>query len=501
MTGPILQDEVFSILIRFRIHPFVVSADVEKMYRQILVSEDQHSLQRILWRMHSDEPLQVYDLTTVTYGMKCSTYLAINCLYSLGVLHEVVNVEVVIIKSDFYVDDLLTGFESVQKAKESCKEIIEVLKSGGFPLRKFYSNYADILTFADTSSEATSIIHFGENENAKTLGLSWSPHSDVLLYKINPLHINFENKMTKRCMLSDISQIFDPLGLLSPCIIIAKVMLQRLWLEKISWDDPLPVSIENAYLFFRHNLIALNNLRIRRHVGISNPVKIELHGFCDSSQTAYGACILVKSARENKTSVCHLLCAKSKVAPLKTVSLPRLEFCGAVVLARLVQKLTTSLRITIDNCVLWTDSSIVLSWIKTPPNTLKTFVSNRVAEIQEITKFAQRRHVPSKDNPADILSRGIQPEHIIDLDLWWQGPTWLTESQDNWPNLRTSVSSEIPEVKNDIKSFITNFDNKIFPFERFSNLSRLKCCMAYILRFIKNSKIANRKSIIRFPVD
>ncbi|XP_072380647.1 uncharacterized protein [Diabrotica undecimpunctata] len=183
-------------------------------------------------------------------------------------------------------------------------------------------------------------------------------------------------------------------------------MLQKLWLERLTWDDPIPEHLANNYLLFRNKLESLDNLKIPRHIICYRELRLELHGFCDSSEKAYGACIFIKSTDSLGKSYSFLLCAKSKVAPPKPVTLPRLEFCGAVILSRLTNKVKNSLNVQFNTCYLWTDSTIVLSWLKTSANLLKTFVSNRVAEIKETTSFAQWRHVPGKDNPADLVSRG-----------------------------------------------------------------------------------------------
>lgn len=271
------------------------------------------------------------------------------------------------------------------------------------------------------------VINFNENQSAKTLGLIWCPSSDNLMYSINPN--SREQIITKRMMLSDIAHLFDPLGLLSPCLIIAKVMLQRLWLEKLSWDDPLPSSLQSAWSEFRSQLSALNSIRIHRKVLCCHPKIVELHGFSDASEeTYYGGCLYVRSTDPEGEIFVHLLCSKTKVAPLKTITLPRLELSGALILSRLARVATSALsNVNFSRIVLWSDSTIVLGWIKKAPKTLKPFVSNRVAEIQTLTLTAEWRHVTSADNPADLLSRGVKPKNIRDTKLWWYGPNWLSK--------------------------------------------------------------------------
>lgn len=312
------------------------------------------------------------------------------------------------------------------------------METGCFNLRKIVSNIE--LSQSNNSSQT---LNLGDKGLSNTLGLSWSPSNDKLHFVIKP-HIDLEP--TKRSILSVIGQIFDPLGLLSVCVIQAKIMLQKLWLLKLSWDEIVPTNIIQIWHKFIFELKYINNIQIPRCVIQDNPdCVIEIHTFCDSSQDAYGACLYVRSEHNNNVTV-NLLCAKSRVAPLKPTTIPRLELCGALVAARLTEKVLKSFRIRVSKCILWTDSSIVLCWLQTQPNKLKQFVKNRVAEIQELTINHEWRHVPTKHNPGDLLTRGVNISELDKLSLWWTGPSFLLENQSFWPNnnfLRNNV--EIPE--------------------------------------------------------
>lgn len=249
--------------------------------------------------------------------------------------------------------------------------------------------------------------------------------------------------MTKRTILSTIAKIFDPLGILAISTILAKITLQKLWLEKISWDEQVPTAIRNNWLEFIKGLVELNNLKVPRHVMCKEPTSIEIHAFCDASMEAYGACVYVRSTNLEGIILTKLLCSKSKVAPLKPLSIPRLELCAAVLATRLIQRVISALAsddFATFECTLWSDSTIVLGWIRTSPSLLKTFVCHRVAEIQEHTSSYIWRHVSSKDNPADLLSRGVNPCEVQNCDLWWNGPKWLSQNQSYWPeNKQKSV--------------------------------------------------------------
>lgn len=259
------------------------------------------------------------------------------------------------------------------------------------------------------------------------LGLGWNPSTDNLHFPTKPLTVS--GKLTKRIIMSNSLKIFDPLGLLSPSIIIPKIMLQKLWLLKIDWDDPVPQDIQESWDDFVNNLHSLAKFQIPRYVSCDNAKIIEIHAFSDASQCAYGACVYVKSVNQNNEVSIKLLCAKSKVAPLKPVTIPRLELCAALLAARLTRTVCSAIRYQYSRVVHWCDSSVVLAWIHSVPRNLKTFVANRIGEIVEITQPSSWRYVPTSENPADHISRGVNPSQLETLNLWWNGPCFLYQDE------------------------------------------------------------------------
>ncbi|XP_050314830.1 uncharacterized protein LOC126749190 [Anthonomus grandis grandis] len=481
--GPVLQDDLLSMLLRFREKRYVISADCKMMYRQVLINPEQRKLQQILWRENPTEQLKTYMLNTVTYGQASASYLAIRCLFQLAnecadSLPKVANV----IRRSFYVDDLLFSSESIEHARYICREITRILRSGCFELRKWYSNDPRVLDGIETEDKSCGILTFGPHETTKTLGLTWSCYNDQLAFCID---INNYKTDTKRSVLSLTARIFDPLGMLSPCTILAKIFMQKLWSKKLPWDETLPVDLSGQWAKFKNELPFLNQLTIERHVVCQEPQLIELHGFADASERAYGACLYVRSIDKNNQVFVNLLCSKSKVAPIKTLTIPRLELCAALLLARLVKKVTTSLTIKIDKFVYWSDSSIVLAWIKTSANLLKTFVGTRIAIIQNLTNDQDWRHVPTQENPADHLSRGLYDNQILEMDMWWYGPKFLKAPPAEWPTSLSKLDT-VPELKPFSTTVLPTIKIEEFPFERFSQFSRLIHVTAYILRFKNN---------------
>lgn len=489
MVGPTVQDDLLSILLRFRQHKFVIAADVEKMYRQVTVHADDRYLQQIIWRETPDKPLRVFQLNTVTYGTASAPFLATMCLNQLSLECDDPKVKE-IVAHDFYVDDLLTGGDDYSEVNDLRCKITSVLDSACMPLRKWKSNCADLMSDSINSSIDLNV---GGNEPSKTLGLGWQTKDDCLCFSIGTTILS---GTTKREMLSVISQVFDPLGLLAPVIISMKIMMQRLWLHKLSWDEALSQDIVEEWVSITQCLRVLNNIRVPRRVIIDSSRRVELHIFTDASERAYGACLYVRSISENGDIWVRLLVAKSRVAPLKPTTIPRLELCGALCGARLYKKVITALRVKVTRTVLWTDSTIVLGWLRMLPRKLQTFVRNRVGEIHELTGNCVWRHVPTAENPADYVSRGVNAESMQSLSMWWSGPSFLkTEDESTWPtNPSSLVTLPETETSSETSSELTclfqvnkadNINYELINFNRFSNFKRLIRAVAYMLRFIE----------------
>ncbi|GJQ78894.1 hypothetical protein Trydic_g65 [Trypoxylus dichotomus] len=247
LVGPTIQDDLFSILIRFRQHTYVVSADIAKMYRQVLIDPKYRCLQRILWRSDPSKPLHIYQLHTVTYGTASAPYLAVKCLKQLSIEHidnfpRAANA----IVHDFYVDDFLSGSDTVEEAQLLCNQVSQILQDGCFELRKWISNNPQILTVLNSSKVSSpQVMLFKQSEvKHKTLGIQWNWSTDNLTYSIP--NYNKTRPFTKLNLLSDISKIFDPLGLLSPVVVNAKLLIQKIWQLNLSWDDVVPESIKDS---------------------------------------------------------------------------------------------------------------------------------------------------------------------------------------------------------------------------------------------------------------
>ena len=395
------------------------------------------------------------------------------------------------IKRDCYVDDILTGTNTVKQAIKLRDELIGLTKAGGFTLRKWIFNDLNVVKSLPDSLTNVNLLN-ENNSEMKALGVQWDSITDVITYKVIE---NFNEKITKRTILSNIARLYDPIGLLGPVIVAAKLIMQLLWQSQTDWDESVPQYIHTAWFNLKNRLPALNEIKFPRKVVIKESVRIEIHGFCDASEKAYGGCIYFRSIDKDGKILTALLCSKNRVAPLKTISLPKLELCAALLLARLIQTVLDATTLEFNDIVLWSDSSITLQWISMHPHKLKTFVAKRASEIREITSTMHWRHVPTQDNPADILSRGLSPVDLIKNDTWQTGPTWLKGDESKWPkNVIQTVP--IPEVRSTQVIHIAT--RKIDLLTKYSSIGRLKRVIAYILRFKYNA--FNRKTRITGPI-
>ncbi|XP_055632940.1 uncharacterized protein LOC129773367 [Toxorhynchites rutilus septentrionalis] len=385
LTGPVIQDELLDLMLRFRKHPVALVADVEKMYRQIKVHSGDTSLQRIIWRFNAHEPIKVYELQTVTYGLSPSSFLATRVLQHLAddCGHNY-PLAVTALKEDFYMDDFLSGAQSTEEAKELRNQIQSLLREGGFQLRKWNSNKPEVLAdLPPASIESSPTLQFEPEHRVKTLGVVWETKLDQLCIEVREA---FNHSVwTKRKVFSVIAQLYDPLGLVSPVISWAKFQMQHLWLASVGWGEPIPDELDSRWREFCTQLPLLQRFSVSRYILVSSWVNVEFHVFCDASEAGYGACIYTRSTGRDRTNTTKLTAAKSRVAPLKRLSLPRLELCAALLGAKLYARVSAALRMEGIPCWFWTDSMVTLHWIRAPPNTWQTFVGNRTAEIQQLS--------------------------------------------------------------------------------------------------------------------
>ena len=494
LKGPKLHKDIADLILRFRLHAIAFVADISKMYRRILIRPEHRAYQHIVWRPSEHSTLREYELNTVTFGLTSSPYLAMRVLKQLSQDEaERFPLAALILPNDVFVDDLISGSSTSIKAIELIAQLNGLLNRGGFELHKC-ATYSDDVLRAISPELLQTKVEFSNEEgsNFKILGLCWDPKFDLFSY-----NVRISSKPpSKRGVLSNLAQLFDPLGWISPVVFWAKHFMQSLWKLNIGWDDDLPSEVIDAWRLFVSQLSLLENVKIPRGAlgyEVNDTKNHQLLGFCDASERGYCAVVYLRCGGLQTKGKVHLMMAKTKVAPIKTLTIPRLELMGAVLLTKLMEFVFASLsqKINIESVYAWTDSTTVLAWINTPPQLLKAFVANRIAQISESQVHTVWNHVAGKNNPADSGSRGLLPQKIINNDLWWNAPSWVANSIDQWEvSVLTGRKEELPEMKSvRTNAAVTDKDTIDITFlERYSSLIKLNRVIAYCLRFIAFTK-------------
>ena len=428
MVGPNIQPNLFDIIVRFRSFRYAFTADIEKMYRQVVLDKSDRDFQRIFWRGNAAEPIQEYRLATVTYGTAPASFLATRCLVVLA--DQVYNDDPIAsyeIRNSFYMDDLMSGSDNEDEAIQLRSTIHATLDSGCFPLRKYRSNSPKLLSSIGdefVEQEMDNFI-FESDTDTQLLGVLWNSRDDHLRIRVELPQV--PELITKRVILSEISRIFDPLGIVSPVTITAKILLQSLWKEQLSWDAPVSIELAQRYLDYRRDVLKLSEfalLRCYKPVDIHTG-KFELHGFSDASTRAYAAVVYFRCIDKTGNIFTNLVASKTRVAPLKTLTIPRLELSGALLLSELLVKIAAILKIDRSNVFAYSDSNVVLGWLRKPPETWQLFVCNRTRKIITDIPAEQWQYVNTKVNPADLASRGVHSDVLNMSELWKYGPDFL----------------------------------------------------------------------------
>lgn len=491
LKGPNLQQDLQSLLIKWRQFEFAFTADIEKMFRFIWINDTDQTLQKIVWRDSPNERLRDYQLCTITYGTKAAPYLAMMTLKQLATdeRHNFNYNTIKTLEESFYMDDVLHGTHSLVTCKQLKHDLIQLLKRGGFNLRKWKSNSSEIVQDTPNYEGKGDNFEFKQENSTKTLGLRWNTLTDNFIFQCKIEEANTTH--TKRSMLSDISKLFDPLGWLSPLSTKLKLIFQTVWKANINWHDEIPDNILNEWISLRDSLEHIELFQVPRWLGTQENDEIELHGFCDASIHAYACVIYCRIKRENKVLL-TLLAGKTRLVPVsKKLSLPRIELSGALLLAKLMNKVQECLKGYKVKLFCWTDSMVVLGWLRGDPGRWKTFVANRVSKITETIPANCWNYVKSADNPADCASRGMTVKQLQDYSLWWQGPTWLLKEYYVIDPQTIPISNE--EVKKQKQvNFISKTDNNNnilnYLTNKYSSFRKLIHVLAWVQRFIKVSR-------------
>ena len=473
-TGPSLVPDLAQVLLRFRCGKYAFVADIEKAFLMVLLKDEDKDFTRFLWPinlMDLDSGYHIYRFNVVLFGATCSQFLLNATIrHHLSLIGGQENDRVI---RNLYIDNLQGMAENEKELIEHYWEVQKIFNTAHLYLREFVTNSPQLQGQLEVDG-----VNANEKDAVKVLGLMWNTSKDTLSFLLRD---SPQGRTTKRTCLSRMSQLFDPLGFLVPVSIKSRIFLQNLWKLKIDWDQTLPEEMVQEWKELTDELHTVSEITIPRLIGLVQ--EGDMHVFSDASRVAYGTCIyVVRSTQSN------LVMSKAKVAPIKAVTIPKLELTAVLLAARLCTFVKEAYQNVIQfrNIVLWCDSQVALHWLNSSKS-LPTYVANRVEEIRNLISIEQIRYVTTIDNPADQVTRGITAEQLKESSLWWHGPQWLPH-HEKWPqDLKFSTIEDCSDQ--DQITVVTNISlqpKETLEWERYGSYDKCLRVLAWVLRFVYN---------------
>ncbi|XP_022335109.2 uncharacterized protein LOC111131734 [Crassostrea virginica] len=512
LQGPDLTNSLLGVLIRFRQERIAVQGDIEAMFHQVIVPEKDRDCLRFLWWKDGN-----MDVEPKHYRMKVHIFGATSsptcCNYALQRTAEEYGNDYdpgvsAAIMRNMYVDDCLSSVDTEEKARSLIRNLTTLCKQGGFHLTKWLSNSAEVLKSVPEENRAKDIKKLSLNDETlieRALGVYWFVEDDSLGFQI---HLKDQPK-TRRGILSVVSSIYDPLGIVAPFVMTAKTLLQELCKDGIGWDE----EIDGIRLQNWNNWLAqvkyLENVKIERCYKPENfgcILSYQLHCFADASMLGMGIVIYLRISDSLGKVHCSFVMGKSRVAPLKTLTIPRMELTAATLAVKLSKLVDDQLEFPIEKIHFWTDSMSVLRYIANTKMRFQTFVANRLAIIHTYTTLDQWHYVNTKENPADCASRGVSVvSKFMDYQPWLKGPQFLWKPENSW-NMKCDIEADNDLLENDVE--VKKCVNTVLMcspsegidrvLEYFSDWKRLKTTVGWLLKAKDNlRKIVKQKREIR----
>ena len=494
MQGPDLTNRLVGVLTRFRQGPIAFMGDINAMFHQVRVPEGQRDLLRFLWWPDGDltQNLEEYQMNVHLFGAISSPSCSNFALHrAADDAEKVVGSETAnVLRKNFYVDDCLRTEETEEAAIQRICSVRHACALGGFNLAKFVSNSRLVLDSVPDEARAQDVrtleLGSGELPVERALGVQWAIESDTFGFRI----VLKDQPLTRRGILSTISSVYDPLGIAAPFLLVGKSILQDLCRTKLSWDEEIGEEYRVRWENWKSQLPTLERFSMERCLKPANfgtVISRQLHNFSDASSMGYGQVTYLRIENEKGHIHCAFLMEKARIAPVKTMTIPRLELTAATVSVKVGEMIAKELDEPAESKTYWTDSTTVLKYIRNDKKRFHVFVANRVQAIRDATNPDQWRYVGTDINPVDVSSRGMKGHELSKQHLWITGPNFLWLPKCEWPQPpgdMDDVSHNDPEVK---KVLVHNIDveEKVDLLKRlagFSKWHRMKKSIAWILR-------------------
>lgn len=442
-TGPDLLRSLAGILVGFREEPIAIKADISDMFLRVKMTEKDRGAQRFLWRGRSREiEPEEYEMTCLIFGSKSSPTSAIHAKNkNAESFKDQMPIAAESIIDNSYMDDYLASRRTVKEATELTRDVIKINSKAGFQMHGWSSNNAEVMKEFAKKGLSTNEreMQLGDKGKERVLGLFWDTRTDELKFNVELAKIPKEIlsgkiRPSKREILRVIMSVFDPLGLLAPFTLRSKILMQQTQRSGVSWDKELRDEEYGAWLDWISKVQYLKECRVPRCYSPAEKEnsRVELHVFSDASLIGYAAAAYLRFESPVGDARVSLIMAKSRIAPLKPMTVPRLELQAALLGSKLADFLKKEIKMKISGRFFWSDSTTVLQWIRSEPRQHNMYVANRLAEISELTRISEWRWVPSEENPADDATR-LTNDALVTGSRWFFGPNFLRNLKSTWP--------------------------------------------------------------------
>ena len=498
LQGPDQTNQLVGVLSRFRQETVGMVADIEGMFHQVLVDPKDCDTLRFLWWPNGDltKEMEEYRMVKHLFGATSLPSVANFCLRKIAQLYqEEFDAEAVeTVKRNMYVDDMMKSTSATEKAVSLASQLRKLLEKGGFRLTKWYSNDRELLATIPESERAKSVVNL-ELEKLPTesaLGLKWNTEEDKFVWEVleKVLHSVNQKPMTRRGIVSAVYSLFDPLGFIAPYVMKAKLLLQTLSRKRLGWDDPLDEADKGQWKRWLEDLPKLQEIQVERCFKpkeFGEVKEVQLHLFSDASRQGYAAVAYLRLKDVFNRIHCAFVMGKARLAPVREISIPRLELTAAVISVKLSKIIREELDMTIDQVHYWTDSTSVLKCINNESKRFHTFESNRLTVIHNGSKPSEWKYVNRDDNPADDGSKGRKIDAMLKNDRWLKGPKFLWENDSHWPKMIEIPVLEDgdPEVRKEGQIYVATLQSNVLDdlISYYSCWWKLKCAIAWLLRY------------------
>ncbi|XP_053698559.1 uncharacterized protein LOC128745509 [Sabethes cyaneus] len=501
LKGPDQLTSLLSVLVRFREFRVAVSGDIREMFHQVRMRpEDQHC-QRFLWKENeADTAPSTYVMQVMSFGASCSPSTAqyVKNTHAMQFEQEYPKAVHAIVHQH-YVDDMLISAETVENAIQLATDVKRIHESGGFEIRNWVSNSSTVGAALDGEETKEKNLSMGDADTTeKVLGMWWNTAADCFTYKLSPRHeadlLSGRKRPTKREVLRTLMMVFDPLGLISHFLMFLRSLLQEIWRASVDWDEQIHDSHFEKWLTWLRVLPRVSDIKIPRCYRITTSAEgtVQMHTLVDASENGFAAVVYLRF-QEGSTVDVALAGAKTRVAPLKFLSIPRSELQAAVLGVRLADSILGSLSIKVQKRYFWTDSREVLCWLHSDHRRYSQYVGARISEILETTDLREWRWVPTKLNVADDGTKWKSTPDLSNSSRWFCGPDFLRETENEWPATPQSIAVTDTELRPHLHLHFKVFE-PIIDTSRFSKWSILRKTTAYVFRAISNMQRTMRKT-------